>query len=634
MKPKPREKKQPTRNTRTSSTWPVSYRWLAVGTLAIYTAIGGRIVNIASAQQLPQQSADASRLPQTLQFNIAPGTLETVLPAFEHATQLHVIVPDAKMASLASPGSLGGVPARGRAGTNSEGHGPELQGQRRQDFHAGSQSRLDVCRCHSERRFGRRLDAKIRRAPTRYPQTVSTVSQEVVSEQNATTLRDTLRNVAGISLAAGEGSSQGDSLTIRGFTARTDLFIDGMRDYGNYYRDPFDMQEVEVLQGPSSMEFGRGSTGGVVNQETKTPQLNRFISGDLDVGTDLTRRLTLDVNTPVPQLGSHTAFRLNVMGDEGNIAGRDVAENRRFGAAPTLEFGVGTPTRLTFSYFHQDADDIPDYGVPWLYNAPAPVPHDNYYGFAKGNFLRTYDDMGTIKAEHDFNRHFTIRNQVRYANYVRDVQITEPQLYQPGTTTPYPVGTPLSAMVVTRNELAANSTETNFEDQLDLTAKFATGFLHHTVVTGVEVGSETSDPIRPKFTNVPTTSLLDPNPDQTFSGTETISSIVHTRANTIAAYALDTIQIASKWQLIGGLRRDRFAAHYTQAVPPASAFNELNKVPTWRAGLVQILSGPGAYTFRREHHSTHPPKCFLRPRLRVFLPRKTELSKGARSGTC
>src|SRR5205823_8187685 len=110
------------------------------------------------------------------------------------------------------------------------------------------------------------------------PQSISIVPQRVMEAQGATTLRDVLRNVAGISLAAGEGGSQGDNLTIRGFTARNDLFIDGMRDFGSYYRDPFATQEVEVLQGPASVAFGRGSTGGVVNQATKTPGLDRFIA--------------------------------------------------------------------------------------------------------------------------------------------------------------------------------------------------------------------------------------------------------------------------------------------------------------------------------------------------------------------
>ncbi len=91
------------------------------------------------------------------------------------------------------------------------------------------------------------------------------------------------------------------------------------------------------------------------------------------------------------------------MGNENNIAGRDIAENRRFGVAPSLMFGLGTPTRLTLSYFHQTGSDIPDYGIPWLFNGPAPVNRNNYYGFKDGNFLRTYDDIGTARLEHDVN---------------------------------------------------------------------------------------------------------------------------------------------------------------------------------------------------------------------------------------
>ena len=260
------------------------------------------------------------------------------------------------------------------------------------------------------------------------------VPRQVIDQQGVNTLRDTLRNVAGISLAAGEGGAQGDNLTIRGFNARNDLYIDGMRDFGSYYRDPFNTEEVQVLQGPSSMTFGRGSTGGVVNQSGKYPQLDRMLSAEAQFGSDLTRRVVADLNRPLRALGNGAAFRLNAMGHEGNVAGRDVAENRRFGIAPSLALGLGTPTRLTFGYFHQTASDIPDYGIPWLFNNPAPVDRHNYYGFEDGNFLRTYADIGTARVERDLNAHMTLRNQVRYSKYLRRVQITEARV--PATATP------------------------------------------------------------------------------------------------------------------------------------------------------------------------------------------------------
>ena len=324
----------------------------------------------------------------------------------------------------------------------------------------------------------------------------------------------------------------------------------------------------------------------MVNQASKTPGLLGFVSGSFNVGTDLTRRVTLDIDKPLTLLGSHAAFRLNLMGDMNNVAGRDIAENRRFGVAPSLALGLGTPTRWTFSYLHLNADDNPDYGIPWLFNGPAPVNRENYYGFQNGNYLRTYDDIGTAKVEHDFNSNITLRDQVRYANYVRDVLITEPQIVSSVTGVAPTLSTPLSQMIVNRHEIGVNSVETLLDEQLDLTAKFATGFLHHAFVAGVEAGKETSDPVRPTWTNVPTASLFNPNPYQAFSGTEAITSVVHTTSLTAAAYMLDTIQLGKQWDVSGSIRWDRFDTAYTQQVSPASAFNRIDDMPTWRAALV------------------------------------------------
>ena len=183
------------------------------------------------------------------------------------------------------------------------------------------------------------------------PQSIDIVPQHIIQDQGATTLRDTLRNVAGISIAAGEGGAQGDNLTVRGFTARNDIFLDGMRDFGSYYRDPFDMQEVAVLQGPSSVTFGRGSTGGVVNQETKVPQTAALFAGTVDLGTDQTKRITADLDRPLPSLGSGTAFRLNLMGHDSKFAGRDIAREPplRHRSLAGLRTGHADPTHTQLS---------------------------------------------------------------------------------------------------------------------------------------------------------------------------------------------------------------------------------------------------------------------------------------------
>jgi catecholate siderophore receptor len=369
-------------------------------------------------------------------------------------------------------------------------------------------------------------------------------------------------------------------LTLRGFTARNDIFLDGMRDSGSYYRDPFNYEEVEVLDGPQSVMFGRGSTGGVINQVSKTPTLNELEAGTLTLGTDETRRGTLDINEAVPTLGSHTALRLNLMGNDSGVAGRDLTKNDRYGIAPSLEFGINTSTRLTLSYLHQTENDIPDYGLPWLNTSPAPVARNNYYGF-QDDYLNTTVDMGTVKLEQDINEALTLRDQARYANYSRVFRITEPTK----------VVTPLALAPATqdaRNELGGYSTETYLWDQLDLTAKFNTlSWIEHTLVSGIEGGRETSDPTRFGYGGVPGTSYLSPNENQNFSATSiTNRTVIRSTANSFGVYALDTIKFGEHWEASGGIRYDYFAADYVQYIAPALTASQTVNKPTWRGALI------------------------------------------------
>ncbi|PKU25628.1 TonB-dependent receptor [Telmatospirillum siberiense] len=444
------------------------------------------------------------------------------------------------------------------------------------------------------------------------PQTVETVSRQLMDDQGVATMRDALRNVPGISLAAGEYGAQGDNLTIRGFTARNDIYLDGMRDFGSYYRDPFYLDGIQVLKGPSSILFGRGSTGGVVEQDGKSPQLAPLTAGTLGFGTDATKRLTADVNRALPDLGPGTAIRLNVMGHESNVAGRDVTQNDRFGFAPSFAVGLGTPTRLTLSYLHQTEYDVPDYGLPWLYQSasgvksatarPASVSGSNFYGFEHGDYLRTNVDVGTVKLEHDVGSAIVLRDQFRYAHYTRQFRITEPQIY--GTTAAGATGssilvspsTSLGSLNVSRNQLYGDSVETFLQNQADVTLNVRTGPIAHALVTGFEVGQETSDPNRNSTIGpYSTTSLVSPDPAQAYNANTYRSSMTSTTADTLAAYALDTITLDEHWQVMGGVRFDRFDASFDQTTyanpvtgrgAGALSFSRVDDMVSWRGALV------------------------------------------------
>jgi catecholate siderophore receptor len=365
------------------------------------------------------------------------------------------------------------------------------------------------------------------------------------------------------------------------------MFLDGIRDFGNYYRDSFNMQQVEVLEGPSSILFGRGSTGGVINQASKLPMLEPSLDATLQFGSDATRRATVDWNAPLEEFAEGAAFRFTAMGHAANVAGRDVAKVRRFGFAPSLALGMGTPTRLTGSYFHQTADDVPDYGLPWFGTTPAPVPRENFYGFTS-DYLRTSADIATVRVEHDITPNVIVRDQLRYGYYTRDFRISEP-------ITSAPVTTPLENVMVARNIWSGNSVETVLWNQFDTTFMFETFGIGHALVIGIEGGVETSKPLFQNSSGVPDVPLLAPNPDTPFVGTTFPRFESDTSGTSFAAYIIDTISLGEHWEINAAFRWDYFEADYhalrysatdLTADPTAENFLRIDRMPSYRGALV------------------------------------------------
>lgn len=412
------------------------------------------------------------------------------------------------------------------------------------------------------------------------PQSISVVPRQVIDDKGATTMTDALRGLPGISLQAGEAGAQGDTLSIRGFSARNDIFLDGMRDFGSYYRDSFNYDSVEVLKGPASVLFGRGSTGGVVNQVSKSAHLGNDNTETFSLGNNSLARSTADFNQ---QLGDTSAIRVNVMANTDGTTDRDEAKYQRYGFAASLAFGLGTGTRTTFNYLHQTENDTPDYGLPWLFGSPAPVNRSNYYGFSDGsNYLDTTADILTAKIEHDVDAATTVRNQTRFAYYTRRLRVTEPQIAGTPTST-----TPLGSITVTRNQINSQSQETFAQNQTDITKKFETNGVQHTLVSGIEFGHETSTPLRLTYTSVPTTNLANPNPNQSFTYSSAVLNTNTTTGSTsAAAYVLDTVKLDPQWELIGGLRYDYFNSHFEQNSAAPLKFDRVDTMPSYRAAAV------------------------------------------------
>ncbi len=429
------------------------------------------------------------------------------------------------------------------------------------------------------------------------PQTVTVIPRAVFQDQGATSLRDVLRNVTGISMQAGEGGTPaGDQMSIRGYSARTDMYVDGVRDFGGYSRDPFNLEQVEVSKGPSSAYGGRGSTGGSINMVSKAPQLAPSYAGSIGFGTDNFKRTTLDLNQPLEGTGFEgVALRLNAMWHDADVPGRDEVYNKRWGLAPSLAIGLGTPTRLTLSYFHMDQDNMPDYGIPWvagpnaalasIVDQPAPVDYSNFYGLTARDYEHVQNDLGTALLEHDFSDSLRLRNTFRYGQTVRDSVITAPRFED---IDPITAGNQFGTVIRRTDMKSRDQVDKIIAEQIDLNIDFETGPVEHAMVTGLEFSREEEINFNRTDANVqPPTDLFNPNPNDPYSGGLTRDgTFTQTKANSFCIYAFDTLKFSEKWQFTGGLRWDYFSVDYAPRVGTGNALSRTDTMFSWRSGLV------------------------------------------------
>jgi catecholate siderophore receptor len=442
------------------------------------------------------------------------------------------------------------------------------------------------------------------------PQFVNTVPQSVIRSQGATQLTEALRNVPGISYAAPEGGTQANQVFyLRGFPAGGDIFLDGIRDLGEYNRDLFATESVEVLKGPSSLMFGRGSTGGVIHQTSKVADLLPRKELSLTVGSFDQKRLTGDLNL---RLGDSSAFRLVALG-ENSGSYRYPQDVKRAGLAPSWRFGIGTATDVSLSLLYLKTADVTDYGQPTL--TPAftgtglfampPISPRNYYGYANHDFTDHETQIATLRVDHELSRSLRLRNTLRFASYQRQVEATIATLRATdangAAVTP---ATPLSLLMVTRNHDGGRTRDSDDKvliNQTELTWKLDSGGLRHTLLGGLELAREElhrwnyvldADP-QTAGTQAPTsaTPLLNPDPGTLLSYTKTPNVRSNAMADTVALYVQDQIEINAQWKALAGLRWERYearaqTANFTSGAIASGPFARTDTMVSGRAGLI------------------------------------------------
>lgn len=204
-------------------------------------------------------------------------------------------------------------------------------------------------------------DSRHTRPLAETPQTINVITREAIDDSGATDLRDLLDAQPGITLGTGENGNQfGDRYIIRGQEARSDVFVDGLRDPGMTIRESFAVEQLEISKGPNSSFAGRGTAGGAINAITKQATFDYdFTRMSVGLGTDKYLRLTGDVNRVFTD---RFALRLNALAASQDVPGRAPADRRRAGVALSGAYALTRDASLTLDYYGMRAKDSPDLG--------------------------------------------------------------------------------------------------------------------------------------------------------------------------------------------------------------------------------------------------------------------------------
>ena len=415
-----------------------------------------------------------------------------------------------------------------------------------------------------------KTDAELRDVP----QAITVITQDVIKDQSMQSIADTVRYVPGVTASLGEGNR--DAVVFRGNQTTSDLFIDGMRDDVQIYRDLYNTDRIEVLKGPNGMIFGRGGAGGVMNRVTKKAGWDPVKDLSLTYGAWNQKRIAGDYSEG---LSNEVAFRVNAVYEDADSY-RNGVNLERFGITPTITIAPdeNTTIYLTTEYFKDKR--ISDRGVTSLVNAsgenrrPFNIgDEDQFFGNAALSPTESETTAFNAIIEHTFANKVKIRNNTRYANYNKFYQ----NIY---------ANSPVSgAGTLILSGYRDETDRVNIINQTDVTIPFSTGQLNHKFLVGAEIVKQDDKNSRLTMPNVAGISASNPTITGNFN---TLARDQETDVSSRAFYVQDQIELSSKWQVVAGLRRDIFDTDYTNKTNPANVLTVKTTDAFWspRAGLI------------------------------------------------
>lgn len=402
------------------------------------------------------------------------------------------------------------------------------------------------------------------------PQSISVVTDEQIKDQSILGITDAIKYSPGV--MAGQGEGNRDSVWFRGNQSTSDLFLDGVRDDVQYYRDLYNIDRVEVLMGPNGMIFGRGGVGGVINRVSKEANWETKNEFRVQGGAYEHKRSSIDFNQAITNF---LAIRINGMiEDSGSF--RQGVESERKAINPTFTFKPSDKTKIIVGMEYFNDKRTSDRGIPSVANGLQSYAYatnrSTFFGNASQSPNEAIVKNGYAIIEHAFDNGFSLKNHTRFSDYDKYYQnvYANSQVRLDGT--------------VTIDGYYDNTQRQNFFNQTDLTYDFKTGSISHKLLTGLEIGFQENENYR--ILAIPNSTIAASNPFASLAFNSSRDRNTSTDISNQAIYIQDQIYLNEQYQIIAGLRYDKFKTKFNDIKNSSNSANVNDQFLSPRIGLV------------------------------------------------
>ena len=402
------------------------------------------------------------------------------------------------------------------------------------------------------------------------PQSISVITEEQIKDQSLLGLIDAIKYSPGV--IAGQGEGNRDSVWFRGNQSTSDLFVDGVRDDVQYYRDLYNIDRVEVLMGPNGMIFGRGGVGGVINRVTKEAHWENKNELRMQGGTYDHKRSSIDLNSGINET---LAIRINAMiEDSGSF--RQGVESEKKAINPTFTFKPSDKTKVVVGMEYFNDKRTNDRGIPsvsdGLQSRPYSTSRSTFFGNASQSPNEAIVKNGYAIIDHIFDNGMSVKNTTRFSDYDKYYQNV------------YAYSSVQTNGTLTIDGYYDNTQRQNFFNQTDLTYNFKTGSVSHNLLMGLEIGLQENENFRILAT--PITGVNASNPFALLTFNSSRSRNTSTDISNQAIYLQDQIYLSKQFQIIAGLRYDKFKTKFNDSVTTSNSANVNDQFISPRVGLV------------------------------------------------